>query len=223
MSSAAETRLTNKTDIVIFGAGGHAKVVVDIVEAQDVCHISCIIDHNCKSDEFLGYPLLHEFSPSLPQAGIIAIGDNFVRAKVATDTLERSPNFRFVTAVHPSATVSRRSKVGSGTVIMPGVRVNSSTTVGQHCILNTNASVDHDNVIQNYVTVGPGATTGGNVTLEEFSMLGLGASCIHRTVIGKHAVVGAGSVVVRSIPSFSVAYGTPCRVHRMREAGDKYL
>jgi acetyltransferase-like isoleucine patch superfamily enzyme len=106
---------------------------------------------------------------------------------------------------------------------MAGAVVNPNSSIGEHCIVNTASSIDHDSIIERFSSLAPGVTTGGNVRLKEFSVLSLRAAVIHGCTIGAHTVIGAGATVLRNIPDFCVAYGTPARVVRARKMGEKYL
>ena len=217
--------------IFVVGCSGHAGVVIDIIEKQGIYAIAGLIDTYVPAGaEAFGYRVLGT-ERDLPRlmaehgvgAGVIAIGDNATRHRVAEAIGEVAPEFGFVAAIHPSAQIARGVSIGPGTVVMAGAVINTNARIGAHCIVNTSASVDHDNVLERYSSVGPRATTGGNVRLGEFSALALGASVIHGRSIGAHSVVGATATVLRDIPAAVVAYGTPARVIRDRKPGEKYL
>jgi sugar O-acyltransferase (sialic acid O-acetyltransferase NeuD family) len=216
--------------IIIIGAGGHAKVVVDIIEKQGLHHILGFIDRDkARGIDVYGYPVLGgmeilgqaEFAAI--NAGIVAIGDNWDRKQVVDEVLRLRPEFVFVNALHPSAIIARGVEIGCGTVHMAGSIINSGAHIGNHCILNTNSSVDHFVGLGNFGSIGPGAVVGGDVTIGDYSVISLGANVIHNVHIGEHTVIGAGAVVVRSIDSGAVAYGVPAKVIRVREIGEKYL
>jgi len=218
-------------NIVVVGASGHAAVLIDILEKQAQYRVVGLIDSLVSpGTEFLGYRVLgSERDLGLLaerngiEGGIVAIGDNWVRSGVVRRLLEHSPDFRFVSAIHPSAQIARGVSIGAGTAVMAGVVVNTRARVEQHCILNTKCSLDHDSVMEEFSSLGPGATTGGNVRIGAFSVLAQGANVIHGVQIGTHAVIGAGSTVLRDTGDYCVAYGTPARFVRERKAGDKYL
>ncbi len=218
-------------EIVVVGSSGHAKVVVDIIERQSIYSIVGLID--CFKDPgptLIGYPILGSVAnlariaaTCQVKAGIVAIGDNWERAKVVSQIGRLIPEFKFIVAIHPSAQMGRDVSIGAGTVVMAGTVINSGSIFGQHCVINTKASVDHDNVIGDFVSLAPNSTTGGNVRIDRYIAVGLGANVIHRISIGEHTVIGAGSTVLKDIPSFVVAFGSPAIVRRKRAAGEKYL
>ncbi len=217
--------------IIVIGGGGHAKAVIDVLERQGRYEIAGYLDiHQPKGHRCLGYENVEEKDDFRRAAkdlgargGIIAIGDNAKRALLATAVRAVLPEFHFVTAVHPSAILGKHVVVGAGTVVMAGVVINPDTRVGEHCIINTRASLDHDNLLGSFVSIAPGVTTGGNVAVGDSSAVGLGANIIHGIIVGEHAVIGAGSTVIENIPSHVVAFGSPAKVQRSRKAGEDAL
>lgn len=216
-------------EIVVFGSGGHAKVVIDVIEKQGEYSIAGLIDDRRPPGEtLLGYRILGGAADISHAAkgittGIVAVGDNWQRHLLAENILELQKDFEFITAIHPFTAISRDVEIGPGTVVMAGVVINSGSRIGRHCILNTRCSLDHDNSTGDFATVGPGAVTGGNVAIGEFSTLALGASAIHGVKIGPHTVIGAGSCVLKDVEGRSVAFGCPARRVRERKEGEKYL
>lgn len=217
--------------IVIVGSSGHAKVVIDIVEKAGVCRLVGLIDTFRRLGEStLGYQILGS-EAELPdvvskhgiQGVIIAVGDNFVRARLAQAIRAAMPDVEFPSAVHPAATIGRDVSIGEGTVLMAGAVANPCARVGAFCILNTNASLDHDATMDDYASLAPRAAIGGNVQIGSYAAVGLGAVVSHGVRIGEHAVIGAGAAVVEYVAPFSVAMGVPARVTRTRDAGEKYL
>jgi sugar O-acyltransferase (sialic acid O-acetyltransferase NeuD family) len=205
--------------------------VLDILERQGAHCVAGIIDSYVEpGTEVLGLKVLgtERDLPRLAKeydatAGIVAIGDNFARHTLVESIQSVMPDFAFVSAVHPSAQIGRGVSIGVGTVVMAGAIINPNSRVEEHCIVNTNSSVDHDNVIGRFSSIGPGATTGGNVRMGEFSALSLRAAVLHGRAVGIHSVIGAAATVVKDIPDYVVAYGTPARVVRARKPGDRYL
>lgn len=212
-------------EIIIFGTGGHAKVVFDILLKEGLFKPVAFFSMEKDLKSFLGLPHFHqdEFKVSSYTHGVIAIGDNWIRSKVVDFITSEKKNFIFISAVHPSAQVGTGANIGVGTVIMANTVVNPYTEIGNHVILNTSSSIDHDCKIKHFASIAPGAILGGNVEVGEFSAVSLGASIIHGKKIGAHSVIGAGSVVVKDIEDHVVAFGTPCRILRKRVEDEKYL
>jgi sugar O-acyltransferase (sialic acid O-acetyltransferase NeuD family) len=217
--------------IVILGISGHAKVIIDIVEQEGRYKVAGLVDRFCRDGvRILSYPVIGQ-DEDLPlllkqytiSGVIVAIGDNFLRATVAARVAEACPGLRFVSTVHPRAYVAREVRIGAGSVVMAGVSVNPSCVIGNHCILNTNASLDHDSCMADFSSIAPGVITGGGCQIGEYSAVGIGAVMIHNITIGDHTIIGAGATVVKDIESFAVAYGSPAKIIRNRKPGEQYL
>jgi acetyltransferase EpsM len=196
-------------EVYLYGASGHGKVIAEIVE-QNGDTIHGVFDDDPAVTGLLGYPSLGEFDAAKLSTNarvIISIGNNGIRRKVALRL-----NVPFATAVHPSASVSKRSTIGAGTVVMAGVTVNADVKVGEHVILNTNCSVDHDCELGNFVHVSPNVALAGNVKVGEGTHLGIGSCVIQGIIIGKWATIGAGTVVITDVPDNAVIVGNPGRI-----------
>jgi sugar O-acyltransferase (sialic acid O-acetyltransferase NeuD family) len=212
-------------NIVIFGIGGHSKVVCDILVKQNKYRPIAFVSLNESISIFMGIPHVHQskFADIACELGIIAIGDNFIRNQVSEFILSKKPHFNFISAIHPSAQIADGVKIGEGSVVMALSALNSDTVVKRHVIINTHSSVDHDGLIGDFASIAPGCALGGNVEVGSFSAVSLGAQVIHNIKIGEHSVIGAGALVLNDIGDFKVAYGIPCKEMRDRIKGEKYL
>lgn len=188
----------------LFGASGHAKVIIDILKASNT-EIDGLVDDNPGINELAGYPVFHNRTDISPV--IVSIGINAMRKKV----VEKLTGM-FGKAVHPLAVISDTVTIGEGTVVMQGVIIQSDTKIGKHCIVNTGASVDHECVIEDFVHISPHATLCGNVRVGEGTWIGAGTTIIPGIKIGKWCVIGAGSVVTKDIPDNVLAVGNRCKV-----------
>lgn len=189
----------------LYGASGHAKVIIEILEAGGIT-VDGLLDDNVQLQQLWEYKV---FRPDLfdqyeGNEFVISIGSNKIRQQIAG----RLP-VHYGKAVHPKAIISRRAAVGDGTVIMGGVTVNADTVIGKHCILNTNASVDHDCRLGDFVHISPNVAVCGGVTIGEGSHIGAGAVIIPGVKIGHWAVIGAGCVVIRNVEDGQVVVGNP--------------
>jgi acetyltransferase EpsM len=196
--------------IFLYGASGHAKVICEILEALHQLPYG-LIDDNPNITSLLDYPVFNTVEQAKVVAEdqfIISIGSNHFRKKVA-EKLQPSP---FATAVHPSAVISARSVVGKGTVVMANVSANVHSRIGEHVILNTNCSIDHDCVIENFVHICPNVALAGSVEVGEGTQIGIGASVIQGIHIGKWATIGAGAVIIRDVPDYAVVVGNPGKI-----------
>lgn len=190
----------------LYGASGHAKVIIDILEANKI-KIDGLIDDDPEVNELLGYPVFHQQNDLSPL--IISIGKNQTRKTIA----ERL-NVEYGTAIHPSAIISLKSIVDIGSVVMQGAIIQSCAKIGKHCIINTGASVDHECIVGDYVHISPHATLCGNVHIGEGSWVAAGTIVLPGVTIGRWSVVGAGSVVANDIPDRVLAVGNRCKIIR---------
>jgi sugar O-acyltransferase (sialic acid O-acetyltransferase NeuD family) len=209
--------------VLVYGAGGHGKVIADILISKGETGFAGFIDdrEELAGTEVMGFPVLgngewlREQASDSSLAIAIGIGESGVRQILATHCLRWG--IEILTLVHPAATVSRTARLGPGTVVMAGARVNPDADAGAGVIVNTGAVVEHDVVIGDYAHVAPNAAMGGASRLGAFSHLGLGAVVLEGVSIGSHTIVGAGAVVVENLPDQVVAIGVPARIHRHLE------
>jgi len=221
----------NKPNIVIIGASGHAKVVIDIIERLDEFFIIGLIDSYKPKDSFVfDYRILgkEDDIPVLSEiynfnTGIIAIGDNWTRKLIYGRINEVSPNFKFISAIHPHAIIGKNVIIGKGTMIMAGAIVNSDAKVDDFCIINTKASLGHESVLEKFSSLAPNSTIGGNVKIGAYTAICLSASVIQDVKIGKHSIIGASSLVNKNVEDYKMVYGIPAKVIKSIKQGEKYL
>ncbi len=221
-----------KQNILVVGASGHSKVVIDLIEKEGEYNIIGIItalDESFKGT-FSGYKILGNeedlpllFPNNIEYKLFIAIGDNWIRQKVKNKIVKIVPHIEFATLIHPTSQIGRNVIIGNGVAIMAGVIINCDSIIGNFSIINTKASLDHENIIQDYTSIGPGATTGGNVSIGEFSAISIGATVKHGISIGKHSIIGASALLMKDCGDNFIMYGVPAQVVRVREIGEKYL
>lgn len=191
--------------MILFGASGHGAVVLDaLIESGKVLDFFTD-DRSIK--EFMGYDVLNPKKLRSEVPLCIAIGDNLSRKKIA----ERFIGFNFQSIIHPKSIVSNTSQIGTGTVVMAGAIVNTRTLIGNHVILNTKSSVDHDCTIADYVHIAPGATLCGGVKVGKSSFVGAGSTILPNLVIGENVIIGAGAVVTQNIASNTRVKGIPAK------------
>jgi sugar O-acyltransferase (sialic acid O-acetyltransferase NeuD family) len=198
----------------IYGASGHSKVIIEIIE-KACDSIKGIYDDDPDKRLLFNYSVSNEKSMLAFQdaSWIIGIGENAIRKKLAESYLLNYGN-----AIHDSANISKRAELGVGTVVMAGVTINCSSIIGNHVIINTNASVDHDCIIGNYAHISPNATLCGGVTLGEGTHIGAGAVIIPGITIGKWVKVGAGAVIINDLPDFTTVVGNPGKIIKTGKA-----
>ena len=201
--------------VVIIGAGGHAKVIADIIiKSGDIVY--GFLDDNINKGTYIidKYKILGKLEDCISMQEkdsklyfIIAIGNNHTRKTIA-----EKYNLNYYTAIHPTAVIGLDVKLGKGTTVMANTCVNSSTKIGKHCIINTGAIIEHDNVIENHVHVSPNATLCGTVKVGECTHIGAGAVIKNNTSIIGNCVVGAGTVVVKNIEKRGTYIGVPAKI-----------
>jgi sugar O-acyltransferase (sialic acid O-acetyltransferase NeuD family) len=204
--------------LIILGAGGHARSVADVALAAGF-PITSFVDPHLAGNSMLGYPIVGTFSGDpAKHLFCIALGDNRAREKARTAEVPAVPFDRFPPLIHPAASVSDFARVGHGTVVMAGARIGPNSIVGDFCIVNTHASLDHDCRLANYASIAPRAVTGGFVTIGERSTIAIGAVVRNDITIGANTILGAASYLDKDLPDDCVAYGTPAKVIRTNTA-----
>jgi sugar O-acyltransferase (sialic acid O-acetyltransferase NeuD family) len=208
--------------VLVWGAGGHGKVIVDALMAGGEWEVAGIVDEDeeKRGTEVLGVTV---FSLSL-EGGVadaakrldcgrvaIAIGDNYARFEIFQQV--QCAGLTPVNVVHPSAHVSRFVKMGEGVAILAGATINPGTTVGDNVCVNTSASVDHDNYLERSCHIFPNATLTGGVRIAEFAYVGSGAVVAPNLTVQKYSYVGAGAVVLANVAEGTVVFGVPAKVN----------
>jgi sugar O-acyltransferase (sialic acid O-acetyltransferase NeuD family) len=214
-----------KDKILLIGAGGHCKVVIDALLSSEEFVPAGIIDVKGKAGrDVLGVPVIgmDDDMPGLFRQGIRyafittgSVGD--VRLRVRLCGLAVKAGFLFPNVIASDAKVSAHAVLGSGNFIAPGVRVNAGARVGDHCILNTASVIEHDCVLGDFAHISPGAVLCGSVVIGVGAHIGAAGVVLQGLSVGADAVVGAGSVVTRDVPAKTVVYGNPCKERRSNE------
>lgn len=188
----------------LYGASGHASVIIDILKASNV-KISGLLDDDPTLNTFMGYPVNRPTFEENPI--IISIGNNIIRRKIANKCI--GP---FGIAIHPTSIISDNVEIESGTVVMHGAIIQTNSHIGKHCIINTGASIDHDCQISDFCHISPNATLCGNTIIDAGTWIGAGAVIIQGIHIGKNSIIGAGSIVINNIPDNTIVVGNPAKI-----------
>lgn len=200
--------------VVIIGAGGHAKVIADIIEKSGDEIVGFLDDNKeigttiIKEYKVIG-DLNNRFAMAVTKENlefIIAIGDNKKREEIS-----HSPNLKFYTAIHPSAQIGLDVEIKEGTVVMANVCINSSAKIGKHCIINTGAIIEHDNIIEDFVHISPNVALGGTVKIGKNTHVGIGSTIKNNITICENCKIGAGAVVVKDIEKEGTYVGVPAK------------
>lgn len=191
----------------LYGASGHAKVIIDILRKSGV-EITGLFDDNPDIKELYGLKVLGKYEgQELDKPLIISIGDNKIRQMVS----QKIKAF-FGKAIYAEAIISPSAIIDEGTVVMQGAVIQASAHIGKHVIINTCASVDHDCKIGNFAHISPQSSLCGNVEVGEGTHIGAGATIIPNIKIGKWCKIGAGAVVIRDVPDFVTVVGNPAKI-----------
>ncbi len=201
-------------NVVVLGAGGHAKVVIEALRAAGRYHVvGCIAP---AGSIVLDVPVLgsDDMLPELRARGlghaIVAMGSNDRRLALGERLL--AMGFDLATAIHPAANISPSARIGRGVAVLTGAVINAEAEIGDHAIVNTLAVVEHGCIIGEAAHVAPRAALGGDAVLGRLSLLGIGASVVPGRRIGNQVVVGAGAAVTGNLGDRVTAVGVPARV-----------
>lgn len=201
--------------IIVVGAGGHAKVCIELLRAMGESVTYCVGAPD-SPDSCLGVPVLRgdENLSFLRSKGysrvFVAVGSNRLRERLGT--LCTGQGYHLVNAISPHAVISPSATLGHGVAVMAGAIVNAESVIDDLAIINTGATVDHDCRIGLAAHIAPQCALAGNVTVGNHSFLGVGCKVIPEIRIGERVTVGAGAVVVYHIESDATAVGVPARV-----------
>ncbi len=205
------------------GAGGHAKVVVDILKLMKGVKIEGLLDADPKlcGRKIMGVPVLGNDSllPSLMRKGVrhffigVGAGGNPGVANTRYKLFEkcRALKLKPISALHPKAVIASCAVLSEGVTVMAGAIINPCAQIGVNVIINTGAIVEHDCVIEEHAHIATGAHLAGCVRVERLAHIGIGASIRQGTIIGSQAVVAAGAVVIRNVLPNSLVMGVPAR------------
>lgn len=201
--------------LLVIGAGGHAKVVLDAARTAGF-EIAGVVARDPHPDTLLGEPVSADAAGIDAEGFIVAVGDNAARAREHAAYV--ASGLTPVAVVHPNAVLGTGVSVGAGVFIAAGVVVNADTTLGDGAILNTGCTVDHDCTIGAFSHVGPGAHICGGCSVGDRTLLGIGSCMTPGSSVGAHSVIGAGAAVVGAIDDDVIAMGVPARITRHTEA-----
>tara|TARA_B100000787_G_scaffold168216_1_gene156549 strand:- start:182 stop:850 length:669 start_codon:yes stop_codon:yes gene_type:complete len=219
--------------VIIFGSGGYAKVIYsEIIKDKKLIFLGFVDETKQKGELIIrnkkkNYVNLGKISEVIKKKnnfnGIIGIGLNFIRQKVYKDIISLDINFKFEKVISKNAIVDPDVIVGDGSLIVAGSVINIGTKIGNHCIINTSCSIDHDNIFEDFSSTGPGVITGGNVIVRKNSYIGMGSTIKQGIKIQNDTVIGAHSYVNKNCEKKSIYYGSPLKKIRKRIKTENYL
>lgn len=206
---------------IIIGAGGHSRVVYDILRYDNNVNVISFIDNSPRgSDEkIMGVPVTgdHDVIPSIVEdhdidSFIVAVGDNEVRRNYFEEFSGRG--LEPVSAIHPNAHISETVNIGAGSVIASGANISTNVKIGENAIINTGTIIDHESDVGSNAHVGPGTTVAGRVSIGDGAFIGMGCSVKEYTTVGEESTVGAGSVVLEDVKTGQTVAGAPAEIKK---------
>ena len=218
-------------NILIVGASGHSKMIVDsILKTMSYNVVGYVDSYKTTGDIVYGHKILGSLKNLADlkieydiYGIIIGIGDNHLRKELKNKIDRLLLNLKYISVVHPSAILANDVAVPKGTIIMAGAVVNANAKLGEFCILNTKSSLGHDATMGSFSSLASGVTVGGNVKIGYSSAICIGATIIQNISIGENTVIGAGSLVIENVGDFKQAFGVPITNIKNRNSDSKYL
>lgn len=208
--------MTGKTSVLVYGAGGHGRVVLDAALRVPALRVVGVLDDDASrcgervlGVEILGNALILSESKYRSCHVVVAIGDPAAREAAAARVV--ASGLGFVAVVHPTAFLGHGASIGEGAMILPMAVVHTEATVCPHAIINTGAIVEHDCVVGEFSHISPGVCLGGAVHVGRAAHVGIGACVLPGVRIGEAAVVGAGAAVVDDVAPHTIVVGVPAR------------
>ncbi len=209
--------------VIIIGAGGHAKVVIEALRGNGVVILG-LVDNDPKKagTQLLGAQVIGgdeavaDYAPGEVQ---LTIGVGPVTQRQELFNAFRDRAYDFVNTVHPAAIISDSAQLGAGAQIMAGAIIQADTRIGDNVIVNSGASVDHDCVIGDHVHIAPGSTLAGGVQIGAGSLVGAGSTILENVRVGANCTIAGGATVIDDIANDSTVAGTPARPLTDKDTG----
>lgn len=214
--------------VIILGAGGHAKVLIDTLLRNSVSIIGLT---DMKEETFGGKVVgfhvigpddeLLQYPPESVQL-VNGLGSTNAtgRRKLLYEKFKQM-GYSFLTVIHPSAIIAHDVHLAEGVQVMAGAIIQTESAVGENSIINTRATIEHDCVIGPHVHIAPGATISGGAVLGQGTFIGVSATVIQNIRIGEFATIAAGAIIIKNIPAGATAMGVPANVFEKNERLEK--
>ncbi len=205
--------------VIVLGAGGHARVLIEALQCVGARIIGCSGQDTKRPaslpteiDFLTGDEAVLDHAPgSIYLVNGVGTVDSTGRRATLFDRF-KTKGYRFAQVIHPSAVVASGVILGEGAQIMAGAVVQPGTSIGKNSLVNTRAAVDHDCEIGAHVHLAPGATLSGGVCVGRGAHIGTGAAVIQGITIGEGSLVAAGAAVIESVPDHVSVSGVPARI-----------
>jgi sugar O-acyltransferase (sialic acid O-acetyltransferase NeuD family) len=182
---------------LIFGAGGHARVIATLLGGT----VDLVDRHDEEKTFAAGVS---------DRRAYVAIGDNRIRERVFSRLV--AAGAKLPPLIAPLAYVAPNAIIGDGTIVLPGAAIMPGAAIGRNCIVEMQASIDHDSIVGDHTFIGPGVTIPGEVRIGARCMIGLKASTFPRVSIGDRVTVRAASLVTKDVIEGAKVGGTPAQV-----------
>ncbi|QXH48304.1 NeuD/PglB/VioB family sugar acetyltransferase [Pseudomonas xanthosomatis] len=203
--------------VVLLGAGGHARVVRDVIGLRGLTPVGVSAPELAKGIAWHGLVAVGDDDAVLQMGGqqvLLANGIGVIpgqAVRVRVHQRFQAQGFRFVTLVHPSAVLAACVELGEGVQVMAGAVIQPGSRIADGVVVNTGALVDHECHIEQHAFIGPGATLCGQVRVEARAFIGAGAVVLPGVTVKRNTVVGAGAVVVCTVEAGTTVVGNPAR------------
>ena len=202
-----------RNKLFIIGASGHGKVIADIAIKMNLWNQISFLDDNEATKSCMGYEVIGKSTDAIKYISeadlVVAIGDNAMRERIQNSLLAEGASF--ATLIHPHVIIGTDVEIDEGSVVMAGAVINCCTSIGKGCIINTGSTIDHDNIIEDYVHISPGVNLAGTVKIGKGTWIGVGSTVKNNVSILSGCIVGAGAVVIKDITRPGTYVGLPAR------------
>ena len=195
--------------IALIGAGGHSKVIVDLINELNIYKIVGFYDDNVSSKLYnlINLGKINNIDYSIKNF-VIGIGNDKIRKQI----FENNKNLNWITLIHPSAIISKNVTIDKGTIVCAGSIIQTDVKIGKQCIINTGCSIDHECIINDFCNICPKATLCGQVQIGTLSFIGANSTLIQCITVGNNCIIGAGSVIIKNIENNCKVVGNPGRI-----------
>lgn len=218
----------DKEKIFIIWSWWHAKVVIDIIEENNIYEITWIIDLYSDKEKFLWYMLINKIDNLDVLLNwenkvniFLAIWENYIREKEYLYLISKFQKISFPNIIHKSSMISKKTTLWKWIFIWPWVIINSHSVIWDFTLINTKATIDHDSIIWTFSSIWPWVTMGWWITLWSYSHIWLWANILEKINIWKHSLIWAGSLINKNVPDNVVVYWIPWKVIRNKSEWEK--
>lgn len=219
---------TEYSEIVIFGSGGFAREVLQVIEdlneswmgTKKMKFIGFLDGDNDNHGAVVnGYPVLGGIDWLKENENtlvVIGVGSPATKRKIVNE-IKQNTKAKFAKLIHPKVINGDFNEIGEGSIICAGTILTNNITIGEHVILNLSCTIGHDSTLEDFVTVAPGVNISGNCLIKEGVDFGTSATIIQGKEVGEWSIIGAGAVVVKDVPGNVTSVGNPAKVIKERE------